>query len=97
MLAGIGLFSILTGAVAQHFLASRSEGLATELSDGEKAIMARLDYLAARLDGLGTADVADLALPRGSGGRIASGRRPSGATADEIDVSEGRNAGSWTP
>lgn len=58
MLAGIGLFSILTGAVAQHFLASRSMGLATELSDGEKAIMARLDDLAAGLEGFEPAPVA---------------------------------------
>ncbi len=76
MLAGIGLFSILTGAVAQQFLAKRSIGLATELSDGEKAIMARLDDLAARLEGFETARATDDLLPNTSARRITGGRRP---------------------
>jgi hypothetical protein len=49
MLTGIGAFSILTGAVSQHFVASRPVPRAKELSDDEKAIMARLDELSLRL------------------------------------------------
>jgi voltage-gated potassium channel len=53
MLAGIGAFSVLTAAVAQHFVASRevpqAEAEADRISQGERAIMARLDELAARL------------------------------------------------
>lgn len=52
MLTGIGVFSIITGAVAQHFLSTSPPNVATRLSEGEKAIMARLDELAARLDGM---------------------------------------------
>jgi voltage-gated potassium channel len=52
MLAGIGVFSILTGAVAQHFLTNRSTNPVTELSYGEKEIMARLDELATKFHGI---------------------------------------------
>lgn len=54
MLTGIGVFSILTGAVSQHFIASRPIPRAAELSHGEKAIMARLDELTVRLAGIET-------------------------------------------
>jgi voltage-gated potassium channel len=62
MLTGIGVFALLTGAVSQHFIASRAIPRVAELSEGEKAIMARLDELAVRLAGIergrseGTAD-----------------------------------------
>jgi voltage-gated potassium channel len=53
MLTGIGVFSVLTAAVAQHFVASRevpqAEAEAQRISDGERAIMTRLDELSARL------------------------------------------------
>jgi len=54
MLTGIGVFALLTGAVSQHFIASRAIPRVAELSDGEKAIMARLDELTARLAGIET-------------------------------------------
>ncbi len=56
MLTGIGVFSVLTAAVAQRFVASREEPQAAQaaaeaerISDGERAIMSRLDELSARL------------------------------------------------
>ncbi len=53
MLTGIGVFSVLTAAVAQRFVASRevpqAEAEAERISDGERAIMSRLDELSARL------------------------------------------------
>jgi voltage-gated potassium channel len=49
MLTGIGVFSIMTGAIAQHFLSSTRLDSIDELSRGETAIMARLDELAGRL------------------------------------------------
>jgi voltage-gated potassium channel len=52
MLTGIGVFSIMTGAIAQHFLASRHLEGTEALSPGEKAIIAQLDQLAGRLDRL---------------------------------------------
>jgi voltage-gated potassium channel len=49
MLTGIGVFSVLTAAVAQRFVASRevpqAQARADRISDGEQAIMARLDEL----------------------------------------------------
>jgi voltage-gated potassium channel len=63
MLTGIGVFSIMTGAIAQHFLASGAQ----ELSQGEGAIMDRLDDLAGRLHRIEMAQVAGgSALPRTS-------------------------------
>jgi len=59
MLTGIGVFSIMTGAVAQHFLASSPVSHAEELSHGEKVIMTRLDELSARLAGIEMARSAD--------------------------------------
>ena len=52
MLTGIGVFSIMTGAIAQHFLASRRLNDTEALSQGEEAIVARLDQIAGRLDNL---------------------------------------------
>ncbi|HUA73955.1 MAG TPA: ion channel [Solirubrobacteraceae bacterium] len=53
MLAGIGVFSILTAAVAQRFVASREVPLAEaeeeRLSDGERAIISHLEELSGRL------------------------------------------------
>jgi voltage-gated potassium channel len=53
MLTGIGVFSVLTAAVAQRFVASRevpqAEAEAARISDGEHAILSRLDELSARL------------------------------------------------
>jgi hypothetical protein len=51
-IAGVGVFSILTGAVAQHFLAGRVGERPPEPGHGEQAIIERLDELAARLDGI---------------------------------------------
>jgi voltage-gated potassium channel len=59
MLTGIGVFSLLTGAISQHFIASRAIPRAAELSEGEKAIMARLDELTTRLAGIETARIVD--------------------------------------
>jgi voltage-gated potassium channel len=53
MLTGIGVFSVLTAAVAQRFVASRevpeAEAEAARISHGERAIMLRLDELSTRL------------------------------------------------
>ena len=53
MLVGIGVFAVLTAAIAQRFVASRevpqAEAEAARISDGERAIMSRLDELSARL------------------------------------------------
>jgi voltage-gated potassium channel len=59
MLTGIGVFSVLTAAVAQRFVASRAvpeaEAEEARISTGERAIMARLEELSARLRELGPA------------------------------------------
>jgi len=53
MLTGIGVFSVLTAAIAQRFVASRevpeAQAEAARISAGEQAIMARLDELATRV------------------------------------------------
>jgi voltage-gated potassium channel len=53
MLTGIGVFSVLTAAVAQRFVASRevpeAEAEEARISAGERAIMQRLEQLSARL------------------------------------------------
>jgi type II secretory pathway pseudopilin PulG len=53
MLAGIGVFSVLTAAVAQRFIASRAvpraEAEQAQISAGDRAIMERLEELSARL------------------------------------------------
>jgi voltage-gated potassium channel len=53
MLTGIGVFSIITAAIAQRFVASRevpeAQAEAARISAGEQAIMARLDELATRV------------------------------------------------
>jgi voltage-gated potassium channel len=53
MLTGIGIFAVLTAAVAQRFVASRevpqAEAAAAQISDGEHAILSRLDELSVRL------------------------------------------------
>ncbi|HEX3909265.1 MAG TPA: potassium channel family protein [Solirubrobacteraceae bacterium] len=53
MLTGIGVFAVLTAAVAQRFVASREEpqaaAEAARISEGEQAIMARLDEISTRL------------------------------------------------
>ncbi len=54
MLTGIGVFSILTGAVSQHFIANRAVPRANELSQGENVILTRLDEIATRLDKIET-------------------------------------------
>ncbi|MGO9320393.1 MAG: potassium channel family protein [Solirubrobacteraceae bacterium] len=69
MLTGIGVFSIITGAIAQHFLSSSRLDDTEELSHGEKAIMARLDELAGRLQGVERAQI-EAAPPHSSGRRI---------------------------
>ncbi len=72
MLTGIGVFSIMTGAIAQHFLSStRLEGVEA-LSRGEKAIMGRLDDLAARLQGVELAQRAPTT-PHPSSRRVTGG------------------------
>lgn len=59
MLTGIGVFALLTGAISQHFITSRPTPRVAELSDGEKAIIARLDELTERLTGIETARIVD--------------------------------------
>jgi voltage-gated potassium channel len=49
MLTGIGVFSILTGAVSQHFLANRVAPRVDGLGPDDSAVLARLDELATRL------------------------------------------------
>lgn len=73
MLTGIGVFSILTGAVTQHFFASRPSNRTADLTPGEQAIMARLNELAARLDGL-EIPLADAGLPASPRHRITDER-----------------------
>jgi voltage-gated potassium channel len=73
MLSGIGVFSIMTGAVAQHFLAGKALGDTGELSHGERAIMDRLDELAGRLQGIEIAQARDPA-PQHSSSRRTAGR-----------------------
>jgi voltage-gated potassium channel len=76
MLTGIGVFSIMTGAIAQHFLASRTQ----ELSQGERAIMDRLDELAGHLHRIEMAQIADGSTLPSTSGHMPGGRRPPGAT-----------------
>ncbi len=53
MLTGIGVFSVLTAAVAQRFVASRAvpevEAEEARIGAGDGAIMARLEELSTRL------------------------------------------------
>lgn len=63
MLTGIGVFSIMTGAIAQHFLAKTHVNDSQGLSHGERAIMDRLDELAGRLHLIETAQVASGSTP----------------------------------
>jgi voltage-gated potassium channel len=53
MLTGIGVFSVITAAIAQRFVASRevpeARAEAARISAGEQAIIARLDELATRV------------------------------------------------
>lgn len=80
MLTGIGVFALLTGAVSQHFITSRPIPRAAELSEGEKAIMGRLNELTAILQTVpGAATSEDLAIvtkvqQRGSESTTAFGR-----------------------
>jgi voltage-gated potassium channel len=69
MLTGIGVFSIMTAAIAQRFLSSRRLDGLEELTHGERAIMARLDELAARLQGVEAAHIG-AATPRSPGRHI---------------------------
>ena len=55
MLTGMGAFGILTAAISQRFIASRAIPRMESLGQGENAIMARLDEIVKRLDGLETA------------------------------------------
>jgi len=52
MLTGMGAFGILTAAISQRFIASRAIPRVEALGRGESAILARLDEIASRLDGL---------------------------------------------
>ncbi len=72
MLTGVGVFSLVTGAIAQHFLSSGRLDNTERLSHGERAIMARLDELAGRLQGLERAQI-EVAPPHSSSRRIAGG------------------------
>jgi voltage-gated potassium channel len=53
MLTGIGVFAVLTAAIAQRFVASRevpeAQAEAARISAGEQAIMSRLEELSVRL------------------------------------------------
>jgi voltage-gated potassium channel len=53
MLTGIGVFAVLTAAIAQRFVASRevpeARAEAARISAGEQAIIARLDELSTRM------------------------------------------------
>jgi voltage-gated potassium channel len=86
MLTGIGVFSIMTGAIAQHFLSSTRVAGMEELSRGEQAIMVRLDELAERLRGVEIAQVGADA-PHRSGRRItgAATSLPSDEAGDSGD------------
>jgi voltage-gated potassium channel len=54
MLGGIGTFSLITGALAQRFLAANPTRAIIDLTDGERAILSKLDELTGRLDRLET-------------------------------------------
>lgn len=55
MLTGIGVFGALTAAVTRHLIVSGPSPRADELSEGERAIMMRLDQMATRIEGLAAA------------------------------------------
>lgn len=52
MLTGMGSFGVLTAAIAQRFVASRAVPRVEALDESDNAILARLDVIASRLDGL---------------------------------------------
>jgi voltage-gated potassium channel len=83
MLAGIGVFSIMTGAIAQHFLSNSRADSTQELSSGEKAIMDRLDELADRLHGIEIARLGDALPLGGSAQHITGGRGTTGLATSE--------------
>lgn len=72
MLTGIGVFSILTGAVSQHFLTNRATPRADELGPDDSAVVARLDELATRLAKIEAG--------------LISGEQPGGQARDNVGV-----------
>jgi hypothetical protein len=50
ILTGIGVFSVLTGAVSQHFITNRETPHTDEVGHGQNLILSRLDELAVRLE-----------------------------------------------
>ena len=59
MLTGIGVFSIITGAVTRHFFANQPNAVTGDLTPGEQAILSRINELATRLDELETTAIVD--------------------------------------
>jgi voltage-gated potassium channel len=93
MLTGIGVFSIMTAAIAQHFLSSSQLDSTEALSRGERAIMARLDELASRLQGIEAAQIG-VASNNGSARLMASA---IGLAGDEISGAGDETTGLAAP
>ncbi len=90
MLTGIGVFSVMTGAIAQHFLASSRLVDTEQLSHGEKAIMDRLDELAGRLHGIEMLQAGGTLPVRSSAQRITGERNVPSAITGEVTESDDR-------
>ncbi len=88
MLAGMGAFGILTAAVCQRFVASRAIPRAEAISQSETAILARLEEIAHRLDGLEAIQI-DLAATSASPRQRITGRPQSnGISVHDVAASE---------
>ncbi len=85
MLTGIGVFSIMTGAIAQHFLSNSHTDETKELSHGEQAIMERLGELAGRLQGIEIAQASGAARERRSTQRTTGARGTTGTATPADD------------
>jgi hypothetical protein len=82
MLAGMGAFGILTAAVCQRFVASRAIPRPEAIDRSETAILARLDEIVRRLDGLEATQVKVAAASPTSRQSILSNPVPNERTSD---------------
>lgn len=86
-LSGVGVFSIITGAVAQHFLAGK-HAKSPEPSRGEQAIIDRLDEISHRLNGVEIAQLAGALSPHGASQRISGRGHPPGSHGHDGNESD---------
>jgi voltage-gated potassium channel len=82
MLAGIGVVAVMTGAIAQHFLASRASA-SEALSRSEQAIMDRLDELAGRLHAIENTQLAGTPPAHNSSQQVTQAPRAAGDARQE--------------